>query len=295
MPVRVLIVGCGYVGLAVGELLSNAGHEVFGLRRTGSGRGDSERPRIVPLTGDITRPQDLRNLPLPFDWVLNTVSSMRGGKDEYRAVYLEGTRNLIAWLKNTPLQKYVYTSSTSVYGQTDGSIVDEQSPTAPASETGRILLEAELLLLEAARTEKFPAVILRVSGIYGPERGHLFQQYLRGEASISGDPQRYISMIHRNDLAGIILAALERGQPGEIYNASDDEPVSQLQFFTWLSQTLNKPLPPMVAEPPPSRKRAITNKRISNARLKAQLGYQFKYPTYREGYIAEIRRLGLSP
>src|SRR5882762_6861021 len=165
MPVRVLIVGCGYVGQAVGQLLSTAGHEVFGLRRTGSGRRDAERPNIVPLTADITRPEDLRNLPLPFDWVVNTVSSMRGGKDEYRAVYMEGTRNLIAWLKSTPLQKYVYTSSTSVYGQTDGSIVNEQGPTEPASETGRILLEAESLLLKAGRTENFPAVILRVAGI----------------------------------------------------------------------------------------------------------------------------------
>ena len=85
MPVRVLIVGCGYVGQALGELLSKAGHKVFGLRRTSSGERDSEHPHIVPLTGDVTRPQDLRNLPLPFDWVVNTVSSMRGGKDEYRA------------------------------------------------------------------------------------------------------------------------------------------------------------------------------------------------------------------
>lgn len=296
MPVRVLIVGCGYVGQAVGELLSKAGHQVFGLRRTSSARPDSEHPHIVPLTGDITRAEDLSNLPLPFDWVINTVSSMRGGKEEYRAVYLEGTRNLIAWLAGTPLQKYVYTSSTSVYGQTDGSIVDEQSPTEPASETGRILLEAESLLLDAARNEKFPAVILRVSGIYGPGRGHLFQQYLRGEASISGDPQRYINMLHRDDLAGIILAALERGQPGQIYNATDDEPVSQLQFFTWLSETLKKPMPPITAEPAPSRKkRAITNKRISNAKLKSELAYRFKYPSWREGYAAEIARLGLPP
>src|SRR5438876_8098868 len=129
MPVRVHIVGCRYLGQAVVELLSKAGHEVFGLRRTGSARPDSEHPHIVPLTADITRAEDLRNLPLPFDWVLNTVSSMRGGKDEYRAVYLEATRNLIAWLKGSPLQKYVYTSSTSVYVQTDGSLVDEQSPT----------------------------------------------------------------------------------------------------------------------------------------------------------------------
>ena len=288
---RVLIVGCGYVGRVVGERLVRLGHQVFGLRRTGSAERDLQAVGIVPVLGDITCLEALQKLPGPFDWVVNTVSSTKGGPREYRAVYVEGTRNLLTVLGPTTLQKYVYTSSTGVYAQIDGSIVDEQSPSEPASETGRILLETEALLLNAAHTRHFPAVILRASGIYGPGRGHLFQQYLRGEAVIAG---RLINMIHRDDLAGIIVTALQSGRPGELYNASDDEPVSQTDFFTWLAQKLGKPLPPVGADLATSRKRGLTNKRVSNRKLKNELGYRFQYPTYREGYSAEIARLGLT-
>ncbi len=100
---------------------------------------------------------------------------------------------------------------------------------------------------------KFPAVILRVAGIYGPGRGYLLKQFLRGEARIEGDGSRFLNMIHRDDLIGVILAALERGAPGGIYNAADNEPVSQRQFFEWLAAELKRPLPPAVAAEADSR------------------------------------------
>ena len=282
---RVLIVGLGYVGQALGARLVKEGHRVFGLRRSPAA---FESSGIMSLQGDITQEGTLQRLPGPFDWVINTVSSSKGGPDEYRAVYLEGTRNLLNWGRDQQLQKYVSVSSTSVYGQTDGSRVDETSATEPSSETCRILVEAEKLLLASATD--VPTVILRASGIYGPERGHLFQQYLRGEATVSGDPQRWLNMIHRDDLAGAIIAACEHGRSGEIYNASDNEPVTLIDFFRWLAKELKRPMPP-TGEVPPGRKRAVTNKRVSNAKLKQELGYRFVYPTYKEGYGTEMKRL----
>ena len=89
-------------------------------------------------------------------------------------------------------------------------------------------------------------MILRVAGIYGPGRGHWFKQFLRGEARIEGDGSRWLNMIHRDDVVGVIIAALERGKPGEIYNAADNEPVTQLKFFEWLAAELKRPLPPKV-------------------------------------------------
>ena len=123
---------------------------------------------------------------------------------------------MIDWLAGQAPQKYIYTSSTSVYAQTDGSIVTEECPAEPASETSQVLVETEQLLLSAAREKRFPAVILRVAGIYGPDRGHLFKQYLLGEARLSGDGSRYMNMIHRDDVVRAVVAALEQGQPGEI-------------------------------------------------------------------------------
>ncbi len=290
---RVLIVGCGYVGLPLGAELVRLGHEVHGLRRQAAAVDELKAAGIIPHLGDVTRAEDLARLPGPFDWVVNTVASGHGGEDEYRSVYYEGTRNLIDWLAGTPLQKFVYTSSTGVYGQTDGSLVKEDAPTVPGTPTGEWLVKTEGLLLDAARARKSPAVILRVAGIYGPGRGHYFHQYLRNEARIPGKGERLMNMIHRDDVVGSIVAALRSGRAGEIYNAVDDEPVAQVHFFRWLSETLGKWMPPFVPEEAGEvvRKRGLTHKKVSNRRLRMELGVQLKYPNFRKGYTAEITRL----
>jgi nucleoside-diphosphate-sugar epimerase len=289
---RALIVGCGYVGLPLGADLVKRGHEVHGVRRSAAGEAELQAAGIKPLTADVTKPSDLAALPGPYDWVVNCVSSTGGGVEEYREVYLQGARNLVEWLSAAPPKKFVYTSSTSVYGQTDGSPVKESSPAEPASETARVLVETEKVLLAAAQEKKFPAVVLRVAGIYGPERGHLFLQYLKNEAKVAGRGERLINMIHRDDLTGIIIAALTNGRAGEIYNAVDDEPVAQIHFFRWLSETLGKWMPPFATEEENAeRKRGLTNKKVQNRKVKMELGYQFKHPNFRKGYTAEIQRL----
>jgi len=322
---RVLIVGCGYVGLPLGSELVRLGHEVFGLRRSASAGNELPATGIKPLIADITRPETLEKLPRDFDWVVNCVSSTGGNAEDYRQVYLQGTRNLIEWLSASLPKKFVYTSSTSVYGQTDGSQVKETSPIEPAAETAKILVETEKLLIAAARplnrpsatfspcggegrdegavtargttpggqnTKAFSPVILRVAGIYGPDRGHGFKQFIKNEARIEGDGSRFLNMIHRDDLIGCIIAALKNGRAGEIYNAVDDEPVSQANFFQWLAATVGKYPPPSVPEnPDENRKRGATNKRVVNRKLKMELGYQFRYPNFRKGYTAEILRL----
>jgi nucleoside-diphosphate-sugar epimerase len=288
---RVLIVGCGYVGVPLGVELVRLGHDVFGLRRSPDAESELKAADIQPLIGDVTRPETLAKLPRDFDLVVNCVAA-GGNADDYREVYLEGTRNLIEWLAPNPPKKFVYTSSTSVYAQNDGSQVDESSPTEPLAETSKILVATEKVLLAAVAERKFPAVILRVAGIYGPDRGHWFKQFLRNEATLNGDGARFLNMIHRDDVAGCIIAALQNGQPGEIYNAADDEPVCQLHFFEWLARTLHKPMP--ASEPENAevtRRRGVTNKRVSNRKLKMELGHPFKYPTFREGYSAELLRL----
>ncbi len=287
---RVLIVGCGYVGLPLGAEMVRQGHEVFGLRR--SAAEELQAAGIKPLLADITQPESLTKLPRNFDWVVNCVASGGGSADDYRKIYLEGNRNLISWLAISPPQKFIYTSSTSVYGQNDGSVVTEKSPAEAEADTAKILVEAEILLLTAAH-KKFPAIILRVAGIYGPGRGHWFRQFLHSEARIEGNGSRFLNMIHRDDVVGCIIAALERGVPGEIYNAADDEPVSQIDFFRWLAATLGKPLPQSVPEDGEiTRKRGATNKRVSNRKLKMELDYQFQHPDFRSGYATELSKLG---
>src|SRR5258708_30785241 len=129
---RVLIVGCGYVGLPLGAELVRQGHQVFGMRRTAEGDAELKAAGIQPVAADVTKPADLARLPGPFDWVVNCVSSSKGGVEEYREVYLQGTRNLMEWLVAAPAKNIVYTRSTRVYGQTDGALAEaSRSAAAP--------------------------------------------------------------------------------------------------------------------------------------------------------------------
>lgn len=289
---RVLIVGCGYVGLPLGTALVRQGHRVVGLRRTDAADAELRAAGIEPRRADITEPATLAAIAPAFDWVVNCVAAAGGSPEAYRRTYLEGTRHLLAWLAARPPRRFVYTSSTGVYAQNDGSVVTEDAPVQAATPTAGALIAAEQLLLEAARERGFPAILLRLSGIYGPGRGYWLRQFLAGEARLEGDGSRVLNMIHRDDVVAAILAALERGQPGRVYNVSDDEPVPQRDLFAWLARACNRPMPP----PAPGaasgeRRRGLTSKRVSNARLRAELGWVLRYPTFREGFAAELRRM----
>ncbi len=287
---RVLIVGCGYVGLPLGGELVRQGCEVFGLRRKPESSAEFAAAGIKPLFGDIAQPASLNQLPAVYDWVVNCVSASGGGVDAYRSTYLEGTRHLLQWFAAYPPKRFVYTSSTSVYAQNDGALVDETSPAEPIAPTAQILAETERALLDAFRQTEFPATVMRVAGIYGRGRGYWLKQYLGAEAVMTGDGRRFINMIHRDDVVGCVIAVLQKGKAGQIYNAVDDEPVSQRTLFEWLAERTGHGLPPSVPDEPDARsRRGVTNKRVSNQKLKTELQYQFKYPSFREGFDELIR------
>lgn len=283
-PGRILIVGCGYLGLAAAQRFLAAGCLVAGVRRSSDSTAELSALGIQPLVGDVARPETWQGWPQNWDVVINAVSSSRGGPDVYRDVYLAGTRNLISWI-GAGRTRYIHISSTSVYAQTDGSWVAEDSPTEPSTETGRILVETERQVLNAHSTTGFPAILLRVSGIYGPGRGHLLKQLLQGEARIEGDGSRWINMVHRDDAAAAIEAVAMRGESGRIFNVTDDLPVRQGEFLKWLAREYELPEPPVseAGEAMP-RKRGLTQKRVSNARLKVETSWVPQYPDFRIGY-----------
>jgi nucleoside-diphosphate-sugar epimerase len=284
---RVLIVGCGYVGLALGAELVRQGCIVSGLRRTRKAEADFARFGIHSIVADLTCPSSLPPLDLGYDWIVHCVSASGGGVREYRDVYLEGTRHLLSWLSSAQPRKLVYTSSTGVYGQTDGSLVDESSALCPQTETTGVLVETEQLLLRAAAEQNVPAVVLRVAGIYGPGRSYWLNQVREGSVTMAEGGDRFLNMIHRTDVVGAVQAALLRGQAGQIYNAVDHEPVRQRALIEWLAARLGLPIPEGVSDQQRGPgKRGLTNKRVSNRKLTEDLGYRFEFATFREGYAA---------
>jgi nucleoside-diphosphate-sugar epimerase len=273
MSSRILIIGCGYVGLPLALRLIEQGHEVSGwVHSTASAATLREHHFERIVIGSVANEEVWAGVAEKYDVVIHGASSGRGGPEAYREVFLEG----VARMKVHQAQaRKILISSTSVYGQTLGEIVTEESPAEPITETGRILREAEKAALDAE------AMVIRSSGIYGPGRAVLWEKFRRGEAVIEGDGQQWINQIHRDDLVAALLHLVDKGAPGEIYNASDGAPVTQLDFYEWCAEFLQKPLPPY-GPINTQRKRGLTNKRVANAKLRAT-GWMPGYSSFREG------------
>jgi len=288
-------VGCGYAGEAIARRLHASGHQVFGLRRS---KPDSPPAGLsyTPLQANLTEPGSLETLAaldVPFDYVVLCASASGGDAEAYRQVYFEGTGHLLARLKGQAPKAFVYTGSTSVYSQTDGSWVDELSPTEPESESGLWLLRTEQRILDAHREWGLAARILRVAGIYGPGRGSLLRRVLSGQAHLEGSGDRWTNRIHREDLADAVVAVLQRGRPGEIYNVADQEPATQRYVLEWLSERTGIPLREGAEESSQAgrRRRGGSKKRVRSDKVRRETGWSPTRPSFREGYLEELEHI----
>src|SRR5262249_54109311 len=221
-------------------------------------------------------PTSLRNLPRAST-VLYAVGLDRSSGKTMREVYLNGLGHVLDTIP--PPDRFVYVSSTGAYGQTDGGWVGESSPTEPAEESGRVVLEAERLL----RAKLPTAVVLRFAGIYGPDRLLQKQALLRGEP-LAGDADRWLNLVHVSDGADAVLAAEAKAAPGETYLIADDTPVSRRDFYTLLARLL--PASPAVFDHRPEP--GAPNRRVSNRKAREQLGWVPHFPSYREGLPAAV-------
>jgi len=259
---RVIVAGCGFVGEPLRQLLLAGGHEVTGLSLSGAGGTEA---------CDISDPASVGQLARKLgtvDAIVHCASSGRGADRErtYRSVYLGGCENFLASFAGSRL---IFTSSTSVYHQTDASVVVEDSPAEPGAATGKILRAAEDHALAGGGS------VARLAGIYGPGRSFLLKRFLEGDAHIDG---RWINQIHRDDAASALAFLLGEGCPPGIFNVADDTPLWQAHCYAELSRRFAVPVPPE-GEPDPDRKRGWTNKRVSNAKLRT-LGWAPKFPSY---------------
>lgn len=260
MP-RLLVIGAGYLGKAVAEVFRAADWEVDAVSLSG---GDGS------IAADVSDAESVRALAgrgRP-DFIIHCAASGRGGAEAYRRVYVDGCRNLVAAF---PGGRILFTSSTSVYAQTDGSEVTEESAAEPDRETGKLLLEAERIVIDGG------GVVARLSGIYGPGRSVILKKFLDGEAVIEEDGRRFLNQIHRDDAAGALRLLAETKARG-IFNVSDFAPVSQIDCYRMLAGKFGRPLPP-TGPRDPNRKRGWTHKRVLSAKL-AGLGWKPVFPSF---------------
>src|SRR6266487_3743204 len=277
MP-RVLIAGCGYVGEATADLFFERDWGVEGWTCSPESAqklcGKAYPVRAV----DISDKVQVADSKSEFDAVVHCASTRGGDVDFYRLVYLNGARNLLDRFVGSTI---VFTSSTSVYGQSDGAWVTEETATEPARETGRVLLEAEMLVLCRA------GIVARLAGIYGPGRSALLAKFLAGEAIVDPGNDRFINQVHRDDIAAALFLLLNRPSLSrEIYNVVDDQPILQSECYRWLAEKLNRPLPPL-GRREGEHKRGDSNKRVSNAKLRG-IGWAPRYPTFAEAMEESI-------
>lgn len=273
---RVLIAGCGYVGTELGLQLAATGVEVHGIRR----RAYLLPSPIRPISADLLDPDLAEQLP-QVDAVVYPAAADESSPDAYRRAYVEGLKNLIAALdeRGAPVRRFIFTSSTAIYGDAEGGWVDEETLPAPENFRGSIVLEGEEIVANSA----FRGVVLRLGGIYGPERTRLLEMVRAGRARCPEPGPVWSNRIHRDDAAGALAHLLALEEPQATYLGVDDEPTPLCQVYRDLARLLDAPEP----APDPQMSRDRSNKRCSNQRLRAS-GYTFRYPSFREGYKAMI-------
>lgn len=301
---RVAVFGCGYVGVPLVRAAAGLGWEVWALTRN-AGRlaqlGDLPADRRV--CADLHTDDWHARLPGDFDVVWNLVSSAGGGIEGYRLSYLEGNRSLARWAAGRCVGRYIYTSATSVYPQTDGAWVSEGDvpEVSRLSASGQVLRAAEEAVVAAQMASA--SVVLRLGGIYGPGRHLYLDRLLEGAPHISGEGSGWLNLIHLDDILQALLRVANGPLPEtpgiHLYNLVDDEPAVKQAIVDWLAKELGMRSIPFDAAATTARtaRRTVSgrlpNRRVSNAAIKAALGWRPVYPSYREGYrsiLATLRR-----
>lgn len=283
---KALVAGFGYVGQELARLLIEEGHEVWALSRRGPAATlSSEAWRLLPglksVQADLTQPLVPGLFPRDLDVFFFMPSPGERSDAAYEGVFVHGMGHLVEALPRVP---GIMVSSTSVYHQSEGAVVDDTSPAEPETDPGRRLRQAENLLLTNGAAG---SAVLRSSGIYGPGRTRLLSTLVHHTLEESLE-QVSTCRIHRTDLARALCFAWQGRLSGTMI-ASDPNPACLGEMSAWAEETFSTPERRALLEAPPRPARAGSraNRRLVPSRLLAA-GFSFRYPSFREGYRAIV-------
>ncbi|QDT13950.1 SDR family oxidoreductase [Alienimonas californiensis] len=279
-----LILGCGYLGRRVAVRWQEAGHRVVCLTRSPETAAEFKRRGWEAVVGDVTDAASLEALPTP-DVVLHAVGYDRSSDRSREEVAALGTEN--AW--NSPAggaRRYIYISTTGVYGQTDGEWIDEESPTEPDSDGGRANLAAEQVVRSRFGGRSGVGVVLRPSGIYGPGRVMRSAEQVRAGEPVRGRAEAWLNLVHVDDLASAVCLAADAAEPDDLYLVSDDRPLTRQEYYGLLAERFGGPPPTFTGAG--GRVEGL-GKRCRSDRIRADLGWAPRFPTAAEGLADALR------
>jgi nucleoside-diphosphate-sugar epimerase len=289
---KVLIVGCGYRGRRLAQRLQAEGCTVRGMTRSPEHAARLADLNIQPVIADVTQPETLGGIGEGVDTVYHLMGSMGGDDTALYARHVTGTKNLLYALAGVKLSRYIYESSTAVYGQTEGEWIDETAPLEPSSNMGKLRIQAEDLLLTAWRERGLPAVILRPSSIYRPE-GVINEKIRNNAYVLTSDPAKLMNHIYVEDYLDLLTLARTRGIPGEAYNVSDDGPKRGVDYVNHIADLMGVSHPRVEWEAPADGCADLvrqSSKRVANDKIKRDFGIAaLRFPTYKEGLAASAR------
>lgn len=267
----VVVAGAGDVGGRLAALRAQCGDEVVALRRG----AQSARPGVRAVAADLVSGDGLSRLPKRPDAVVFAAALDTREEAAYRRLFVDGPRRLLDAFGAAPA-RFVLVSSTAVYGEDGGEWVDEDTPPRPPAFNGRVLLEAERALAAACPG----ALVLRLSGLYGPGRAQLLRRALAGQP---GRPH-WTNRIHVADAAAALSHLLDLLSPAPLYLGSDDRPAREDEVFAWLRA--ERGLPAVATAPG-----AESGRRVRNRRLRAS-GWAPHFADFRAGYGALLSGRG---
>lgn len=275
-----LVFGAGYLGKRAVALWQAAGDAVTVVTRSTESAAQWEAAGVSAIVANVTDAAGLNAAVtaagIKPQTVLYAVGYDRSSNEDRQAVAVEGPRNAIAAVDH-PAAHWVFTSSTSVYGQTDGSWVSEESPTEPPAENGQRCLAAEQLVQSMLSHR---VTVMRLAGLYGPGRVLAKRETLSEQTPLPGDGHQWLNLIHADDAAAACVAAAERQYAGIILVA-DEQPVQRVDYYSALAQHFDTPSPVFSGQS--RQQRGASNKRCATERLREQLLLTLSFPTYLQG------------
>lgn len=284
-----LIVGCGDVGLRVAALLRGR-WRLLALTSSAARVGELRAAGVQPLVGNLDEPATLARLAGLSDAVLHLAPPPAQGRSDPRSANL-----LHALARKGRVQRIVYGSTSGVYGDCGGALIEETRAVNPATDRARRRVDAESRLRWYGRAFGARVTLLRIPGIYASDRegGHPRERLARGTPVLAPEADVYTNHIHADDLARACVAALHRGLPQRVLHVCDNTTLKMGDYFDLAADLCGMARPRRIgieqarAELSPMQLSFMgESRRLSNARLKRELRLRLRYPTVSQGLLA---------